>query len=123
MSQLDEIDFIKLRKNNFQDFIKENELADESLVNFLEDVDIKDKSLERYQQYLKDTGKATSMFSGFTQKATSVLKSFGAAMASMAVMWAIGEIVSLVVKGFDNLAHSAEHCKEWVDRQKDYHKI
>lgn len=35
---------------------------------------------------------------------------------NMLAMWAIGEAISFIVKGIDNLANSAEHCKERVDK-------
>lgn len=103
---------ISSNKNGLESFIHDSNLADESLINFLKDANYGTKNLANYQQYLKDTGKATSMFSGFTQKATTVLKSFGAAMASMAINWAIGEIISLVAKGVDNLIHKVEKANE-----------
>ena len=34
---------------------------------------------------------------------------------NMLAMWAISEAISFIVKGIDNLANSAEHCKERVD--------
>ena len=108
--------------DSYDEFIKSNNLADESLINFLKDANYGTKDLANYQQYLKDTGKATSIFSGFTQKASVALKSFGATLASIGINWAIGEIISLAIKGFDNLAHSEEHCKERVDSLMDSYK-
>lgn len=99
----------------FDSFIKKMGLADESLINFLKDTNYSKKDLASYQQYLKDTGKSTSAFTSFTQKAGTALKSFGAALGSMAINWTISKGIELVAKGFDNLAHSAEHCKERVD--------
>ena len=72
-------------------WIHQNKLADESLIKFLKDTNYRTKDLASYQQYLKDTGKATSSFANFTKKAGTVLKSFGATLGSMAVNWAISE--------------------------------
>ena len=115
LSKLDEIDFKKFQDNNFKDFIKENELADKSLIRFLEDTNIDSKTLGRYQQYLKDTGKATSTFSSITQKAGSIVKGFGAALGSMAVMWGISEIIGFVVTNLHDLATASEQAKENAD--------
>ena len=112
LSQLDDTDYKKLKENNFRDFIKENELADKSLIKFLEDVGNKDKTLESYQQYLKDTGKSTSTFADFTKKAGSVLKSFGATLGSMFVNWAIGKVIDVATTAFDNLANASKHAAE-----------
>lgn len=38
-------------------------------------------------------GKSTSAFTTFTKKAGTALKSLGAAMASMAIKWAIGKVI------------------------------
>lgn len=97
------------------DFIKENNLADESLIAFLKDAKYGTKDLANYQQYLKDTGKATSQFSGFVNKAKGVLKGFGAALGSMAVNWAIGEAIGLVVTAIDNEIHRVEYAQERLE--------
>jgi len=115
LSKLDEIDFKKFQDNNFKDFIKENELADKSLIRFLEDTNIDSKTLGRYQQYLKDTGKATSTFASITKKAGSVIKGFGAALGSMGVMWAISEAIGFVVTNIHDMATASEQAKENAD--------
>lgn len=83
--------------NVFDDYIKGQNLADKSLINFLQDTKYGTKDLANYQQYLKDTGKATSAFTSFTKKAGSVLKSFGVILGSMAVNWAIGKVIDIFV--------------------------
>lgn len=108
--------------DSYDEFINSNNLADESLINFLKDANYGTKDLDNFKKYLKETSKATSFFSDFIKKAGSAIKSLGADLASMAVMWAIGELVSLVVKGVDNLAHSAEHCKERLGSLMDSYK-
>lgn len=96
-------------------WIHQNKLADESLIKFLKDTNYRTKDLASYQQYLKDTGKATSSFANFTKKAGTVLKSFGATLGSMAVNWAISEVIGLAIEGLDNIANKAEHAKEKAD--------
>lgn len=79
--------------DNFDKWIHQNKLADESLIKFLKDTKYATKDLASYEQYLKNTGKVTSAFADFTKKASVAVKSLAATMASMAVMWAIGEVV------------------------------
>lgn len=102
-------------ENGWENFIAKNKIADEDFKEFLGTIDNAKFTLKDYQQYLKDTGKATSTFTAFTKKAGTALKSLGAAFGSMMVNLAIVTVIKLVVKGIDNLIHSAEHCKERVD--------
>lgn len=99
----------------FDSFVQKMNLADKSLINFLQDTKYGTKDLANYQLYLKNISNANSTFASLTQKAGSMLKSFGAALGSMAAMWAIGELIGLAVSSIDNLVHSAEHCKKRVD--------
>ena len=103
---------ISSNKNGLDSFIHNSNLADESLINFLKDANYGTKDLDNFKKYLKETSKATSAFSDFTKKAGSAIKSLGADLASMAVMWAIGEIISLVAKGVDNFVHKVEKANE-----------
>ena len=100
--------------NVFDDYIKNQNLADKSLIKFLTDTKYGKKDLESYQQYLKDTGGGISTFTTFTQKAGTVLKSLGAALGSMAVNWAFGQIIA----GVDYLIHEAERIKEAAKEAK-----
>ncbi|RFZ75938.1 hypothetical protein DS742_26220 [Lacrimispora amygdalina] len=95
-------------------FIKDSKLADESLIKFLKDSKQGTKDLASYQEYLKTTGKQTSRFADLTQKAGNVVKGFGAALASMAVMWAIGQVVSVAVKAIDSYVNRVKIAKEAV---------
>lgn len=116
--KLDEIDFKKFQDNNFKDFIKENELADKSLVRFLEDTSYGTKDLASYQQYLKDTGKATSTFASITKKAGSVVKGFGAALGSMLITWGISEIIGMVISEINKFTEAAANAKEGSEAKK-----
>lgn len=109
-------------ENGWDNFIAKNQIADENFKEFLSTVEKSKFTLEDYQQWLIQNGKATSTFTSFTQKAGTALKTLGAAMASMAINWAISEIISFAIKSFDNLANSAEHCKERVDSLMDSYK-
>lgn len=98
--------------NVFDDYIKGQGLADESLIKFLTDAKYGKKDLESYQQYLKDTGGGISAFTTFTKKASTALKSLGAAMASMAVNWAIGKVIDLIATGIDKFGNASKHAAE-----------
>lgn len=76
-------------------------LADETLISFLQDnehVEYATKDLATYQLYLKNTSKDLTLFQRATKAAGNAIKSIGAAIGSMAAMWAIGEVISLIVK-------------------------
>lgn len=104
-----------LHKGGFDNFIKQTNLADESLIDFLKDANYGTKDLASYQQYLKDTGKSTSTFSTFTKKAGSVIKGFGASLASMGVNMAIGVGIETLFKTIDYAANSVEYAKQKAD--------
>lgn len=99
----------------FDGFIKNNKLADESLINFLNDTKYSEKTLDNYKLYLKEAGSQTSWFGNMTSKAGSVLKSFGATLGSMAVSWAISEVISLVATAIDNYVNRVKYAKEALD--------
>ena len=93
-----------LSVDNWDDFIKNNNLADESLTNFLKDANYGTKDLANYQQYLRQ---ATSTFADFTKKAGSVLKSFSADMMSIGVNWLISEAIGAATITFGNLINTS----------------
>ena len=85
----------------FDNFIEKNKLADETLISFLQDnehVEYATKDLATYQLYLKNTSKDLTLFQRAGKAAGNAIKSIGAAIGSMAAMWAIGEVISLIVK-------------------------
>ena len=76
---------------------------------------------KQYVVDAKKAGKSTDeIVSGLSKipKATNLasvgLKALSIA-GNMLAMWAISEAISFIVKGIDDLANSAEHCKERVD--------
>ena len=50
-----------------------------------------------------------------TSKAGSVLKSFGATLGSMAISWAISEVISLAATAIDNYVNRVKYAKEALD--------
>ena len=65
----------------------------DDFADFLQGADLSDDIMEQYQTHLMEASNNTSRFSGFVSKAGSVLKGFGAALGSMAINWAIGEVI------------------------------
>lgn len=59
-----------------------------------------------------DFANNTSRFASFTKKASNILKSFGASLASMGVNMAIGVVLEGAMTLIDNYADSVEHTKE-----------
>ena len=94
------------------------ETADKSLITFLRDANYGTKNLETYQQYLRDTSKATSTFSNLTAKAGTLLKSFGAAMASIGINWMIGSAINLAVTFFDKIHTTLDKQREITDKMQ-----
>ena len=107
-----------MSNRQFNNFITQQNLADESLIAFLRDANYGTKDLASYQQYLKDTGKATSTFSILTSKAGTVLKSFSAAMASMGFNWIIVSLIGLAVKFVDDMHTTLEEQQEITEKLK-----
>ena len=107
-------------------YAKNAGVADESLNKFLADTKYRTKDLATYNQYLKDTGKATSGFASMTSKAGSVLKSFGAMasniLASMAVSMLISKGIELAAKKWDEYSHSQENAIEKGTKTLEDHK-
>lgn len=84
----------------FEDYIKNNKLADKSLIEFLTNTEYSEKTLANYRLYLKDSSKQMTLFQRAGKAAGGVIKSLGATLGSMAVMWAIGEAISGLFKMF-----------------------
>ena len=98
-------------ENGWNNFITKNKIADENFKEFLSTDGNTKFTLEDYQQWLIQNGKVTSTFASFTQKASVALKSFGAALGSMAINWAIGKAIDFVVTAFGDWLHSVDNAK------------
>lgn len=71
-------------------------------------------SFEGYNNYVQ-AAIANNKQLTLSAKATAVGMKALSIAGNMLAVWAITKVVSLVAKGIDELAHSAEHCKERVD--------
>ena len=101
--------------DNMDRWIHQNKLADETLISFLQDTKYGTKDLASYQQYLKESSQSMTLFQRATKAAGGVVKSLGATLGSMAAMWAIGEVISLVATGIDNAVHKVEYAQERLE--------
>lgn len=104
-----------ISSDNIDNWIQSNKLADESLIDFLRDAKYGTKDLDNYQQYLKDTSNTTISFSNIVKKTGPILKSFGASLASMAVNWALGEIIGIASTAIDNYVNRIKYANEAMD--------
>ena len=98
--------------DRMEKWIRQNKLADETLISFLQDTKYSEKTLANYQLYLKESSQSMTLFQRAGKAAGNAIKSIGAAIGSMAAMWAIGEVISLIVSGLDKLVNSAKYAKE-----------
>ena len=99
----------------FDDYIKNNKLADETLIAFLQDTKYGTKDLASYQQYLKESSQSMTLFQRAGKAVGITLKELGAILGSMAAMWAIGEVISLTITGLDQLVNHAKRASEAAD--------
>lgn len=80
----------------FDNFIEKNKLADETLISFLKDTEYSEKTLENYQLYLKNSANGLTLFQRAGKAAGSAIKTLGATLANMALVWVISEAVSMI---------------------------
>lgn len=105
--------------DSFDMYIEKQNLADESLISFLKDTNYAEKNLESYQLYLKNSANSMTFFQKAVKKTGTVLKSLGGTLASMAIMWAASELISLAVKGIDTLIHKSENAIRAAEEAQD----
>ena len=103
----------------FEDYIKNNKLADESLISFLKDTEYSEKTLANYQTYLKNSANSMTLFQRAGKAAGSALKSLGATLGSMAAAWAIGEAISLAITGIDSFINKSKIASDAAQKVKE----
>ena len=109
-------DYIDL--NGIDDFIDKHNIADENFKEFLEHIGNAKFDMQDYQEWMINSGKATFSFSSIAKKAGSLIKGFGAALGSMGINWAIGEIIGFAANAIDDYIHRAERIKEAAEQSK-----
>ncbi|MDY4819995.1 MAG: hypothetical protein SO206_07155 [Bacilli bacterium] len=108
----DELNSGKLKVTDWNGYCNAIKLTDEELINFLKDTDYGTKDLANYQSYLNKSSQGMTTFESASKKAGTVLKSFGAALGSMAVNWVISEAIGLLVTAINDYVHAAEIARE-----------
>lgn len=108
--------YMKWDASELVNYAKGLDVADESLINFLNDTSYGEKSLASYQSYLNKTSSVTSKFSSFTAKAGSAIKTLGstigASLLNMGIGMAVGAGVSLIFTAIDDYIHKSEKLIE-----------
>lgn len=103
--------YFSLLKEKSKSYIADYVKANQSQVYVTEDVIQASKNARAAQIAQNETMKAQT----FSAKAGSVALKTLAVAGNMIAMWAVGQVISLAVKGIDNLIHASEKCKERVD--------
>mgnify|MGYP000988577616 CR=1 FL=1 len=88
---------------------------DEDFSKFLDKVDMSGDVFKQYQTHMRKNQESTSLFSRATKTAGSALKTLGATLGSMAVSWAISEVISLAATAIDNYVNRVKYAKEALD--------
>ncbi len=111
--------------DDFKEKFNSSSLSAEALAEQLENVD---QRIIDYAKTCKNGEMTTEGFKAsidtmsFSAKAGKVALQALAIAGNMIAMWAISKGIELAVKGIDELAHSAEHCKERVDELMSSYK-
>lgn len=104
--------------DEFKEKFNSSSLSAEALAEQMENVD---QRIIDYAKTCKNGEMTTEGFKAsidtmsFSAKAGKVALQALALAGNMIAMWAISKGLELAIKGIDELAHSAEHCKERVD--------
>jgi hypothetical protein len=101
--------------NVFNRLCKKYKVADKDLKNFLKTWDGSGDIQEAFAAHMKKSTEGLTLFQRAGKATGTVIKSLGATLASMAVSFAITEVISLVATVIDNLAHKAEYAKDRLD--------
>lgn len=83
-------------QKEIRQWVEDLNLSDESLKTFLMDWDGLGDIQEVFTAHLKDSTEGLTLFQRAGKAAGSAVKSLVATLGSMAAMWAIGEVLSLV---------------------------
>ena len=106
-------------KDGWEPFIKNTNVADETLKKFLNDANQTDKSLAAFKQYpdvVNKTGKAFNF-------AALGAKAFNMAL-NAAIMFAVVKGIELAAKALDNYVHRLDNAKEaFADTESDLSSV
>ncbi len=99
----------------FDDFIKNNKLADETLISFLQDTEYSEKTLANYQLYLRNSANSMTLFQRASKMASTAMKTFGATLANMGIAFLASWSISKIVSGIDHLINKTKYEAEALE--------
>ncbi len=88
---------------DFDSFIKNGNIADQTLLNFVKNTDKSKLTLHDYQQYLDNVSQSTSKFAKTTSTLKNIAGVAGSFLLNAGVSFAIEKGIELAVKGLDKL--------------------
>ena len=97
---------------NYEKLFEQFDIGDKNLQEFIKTWDGIGDPMEAYKIHLQNTATATSKWSNITKKAATIAKSFGAALGSMAVNFAIGMAIDAVTKIATSYSDMVKHAQE-----------
>lgn len=103
----------------FDDLCKKYKVTNTDLKDFLKTWDGSGDIQEAFTAHLKNSANSMTFFQRATTAATTIGKKFIATLGSMAAAWAIGEVISLVIKGIDNLVNAEKYAEERLNKLKE----
>ena len=112
LSMLEDPDVLKY---DLHDLFGDMDGLDDYFMSFLDEVDLSGDVFQQYQEHLQQSADGMSLFGRTTKFVGSALKSLGATLGSMVVMWAIGEVISIATTAIDNYANRVKYAKEALD--------
>lgn len=92
---------------------------DENLKKYISTVDSAQWSLENFNQWMVENGRAISTFSVILNKAKGILKGFATGLINMAIGLAVGKLIEVGLQAWDNYVHKAEKLKEAAQNAAD----
>lgn len=93
-----DIDLSTLNSEGIKELTEDLGVSDDALNKFLEDWDGSGDIQEAFTAHLQENTQGLTLFQRAIKVAGNAIKSLVATLGSMAVMWAIGEVISLIVE-------------------------
>lgn len=99
----------------FDLYIKNQGLADETLISFLQDTEYSEKTLANYQLYLRNSANSMTFFQRASKMASTAAKTFGATLANMGIAFLASWSISKIVSGIDHLINKTKYEAEALE--------
>lgn len=105
-------EWAKVNDDVFDKLCKRYKVADKDLKDFLKTWDGSGDIQEAFTAHMKESTEGLTLFQRAGKAVGITLKELGATLGSMAAMWAIGEVISLIVTAIDKFTLTAEEAKD-----------